>query len=362
MRLPGSITKIDGIGSALSGILSPRRNSPGRVGATPNDDPAASSSTAILPTSPRSPLLDDGREMTSSEYDARYPSPRNDRHREEADGHDDEDERRRRRIAAIYAARRRTTIGGGTLDPASTTTYDRPVCAAVDKTKTRDAETGDGTRRTRTPVGVGGGGGGGGRGGGGTLAIAECHDDDDDDGRGMEMEGEGYELEGGPGGYSTVKLGHKFLFLCCDTKRAVVILTSISMLLNSFAFASAMIKYNGSNAEGFVGAMVMLGCGIFVTFCAFLGAFWYSKSVVAVGLLYVAYQLTMDVIRVSKYDWSSSGGDDDDGGKLAVLFPLIVNGLIFYAEAMFISEVNDGIMSRGTYKTRERYSCCCTRW
>ena len=175
-----------------------------------------------------------------------------------------------------------------------------------------------------------------------------------------EREAGGYELEEGSG--AVLKLGHKFLFVCCDTKRAVIILTSITILLNSLTFSSAMIKYDGTNAEGFNGAMVMLGCGIFVTFCALLGAFWYSKSVVAVGLLYTTYQLTMDIIGISKYDWSSSGGGDDGGGKLAVLLPLIVNALIFYAEAMFISEVNDGIMSKGTYKARERYSCCCTWW
>ncbi|KAL3778744.1 hypothetical protein ACHAW5_010349 [Stephanodiscus triporus] len=109
--------------------------------------------------------------------------------------------------------------------------------------------------------------------------------------------------------------------------------------------------------------MVVQGCGIFVTLCALLGAFWYSAWAVGVGLLYASYQIAMGIIRITGYDWGDAGGgnDDDGDGKLVVVLPLVVNVLVFYAEAVYISEVFDGTISEETYKRRERYSCCCTR-
>jgi hypothetical protein len=168
----------------------------------------------------------------------------------------------------------------------------------------------------------------------------------------------GGEVEGGEieAIYREGKLGHKFLFVCCDSKRAVVVLTSVMLFLNAFMFASALIEYRGQEREGFASAMVMQGCGMFITFCVLLGAFWYSIHVVAVGLLYTAYQLMIGIIRITRYDWHGGNGES---GKLVVILPFVVNSLIFYAEAVFISEVSDGIISADTYKQRERYSCCC---
>jgi len=99
--------------------------------------------------------------------------------------------------------------------------------------------------------------------------------------------------------------------------------------------------------------MLVRGCGMFVTFATLLGAIWYSKSVVTVGLLFTCYQASVAVINLRKYNLN--GGN----GRLEVIFPLVWSILNFYAQGVFISEVNDGIMSAETYKRREKYSCCC---
>lgn len=156
------------------------------------------------------------------------------------------------------------------------------------------------------------------------------------------------------------KEGHKFFLICCDTKRAVLYLNSIVLLLNIFTLAVAVSKAVSNDdptADGFVKAIIIRSCGLFVTFTAILGAYWYSKSLVSVGLLFTCYQLTVATIGLARYNWT--GGYNEDG-KLEVLLPAVWYALMFYAEAAFVSEVHDGVMNHETYQRREKYSCCCT--
>ena len=152
------------------------------------------------------------------------------------------------------------------------------------------------------------------------------------------------------------KKGHKFFFFCCDSKRAGIMLNSFLLMLNLFTFTAIMVQAN-PEAEGYVRAVTVRLCGMFVTFTTLLGFYYYSKSIILVGLTYCCYNLTMGIIALAKYDWQGLTQNED--GKLSVLFPVVMNVLIFYAEAVFVCEVNDGIMTPETYKRREKYSCCC---
>lgn len=150
------------------------------------------------------------------------------------------------------------------------------------------------------------------------------------------------------------KQGHKFLFCCCDTKRAVIWLNYIVLLFNILTLTAAIMNGNRA-ADGFVKDMVMQACGMFITFTTLLGAYWYSMTIVGVGLIYACYHLTVGIMNMAKYNWT---GDNEDG-KLVVILPFLWYILTFYAEAMFIVELHDGTMSPETYKSREKYSCCC---
>mmetsp|Transcript_31985 Transcript_31985/g.57816 ORF Transcript_31985/g.57816 Transcript_31985/m.57816 type:complete len:203 (-) Transcript_31985:384-992(-) len=156
-------------------------------------------------------------------------------------------------------------------------------------------------------------------------------------------------------GFRERKQGHKLFFVCCDTKRAVLWLNTIELMLNIFILTAAVMS-DRAKAEGYNRAMIVRGCGMFVTFTTLLGAYWYSKSIVLVGLVHTCYQLTVAVFKITRFNWD--GGYNEES-ELEVLLPIIWNSLLFYAEGMFISEVNDGIMSSQTYKRREMYSCCC---
>mmetsp|Transcript_19434 Transcript_19434/g.41556 ORF Transcript_19434/g.41556 Transcript_19434/m.41556 type:complete len:204 (+) Transcript_19434:205-816(+) len=152
------------------------------------------------------------------------------------------------------------------------------------------------------------------------------------------------------------KKGHKFFFVCCDTKRAVIWLNTLILMVNVFTLTAAVVQTDRVKADGYVQAIIVRCCGMFVTFTTLLGAYWYSKSIVLVGLAFTCYQLTIAVFKCARYNWN--GGYNEDG-PLDVIVPAVWYTLLFYAEGAFISEVNDGIMSAETYKRRERYSCCC---
>ena len=152
------------------------------------------------------------------------------------------------------------------------------------------------------------------------------------------------------------KQGHKFFFFCCDSKRAGIMLNSFLLMLNLFTFTAMMVQVD-PQTEGYIRAVTVRFCGMFVTFTALLGFYYYSKSIILVGLTFCCYNLAMGIIALAKYDWQGLTQNED--GKLSVLFPVVMNVLIFYAEAVFVCEVNDGIMTPETYKRREKYSCCC---
>ena len=153
------------------------------------------------------------------------------------------------------------------------------------------------------------------------------------------------------------KLGHKFFFCCCDTKRAVLYLNIIILMLSIFTFTAGIVQTD-PGSEGFIRAVTVRACGIFITITTILGAYWYSKSVILVGMIYCCYQLAMGIIKMTRYDWRGLDGSEDDG-KLQVIFPVFWQVLNFYAMAVFLLEVNDGTMSEETYQKREKYSCCC---
>lgn len=146
------------------------------------------------------------------------------------------------------------------------------------------------------------------------------------------------------------KRGHRLFFCCCDSKRAVVWINMAILLLNLFTFTNTIMNVD-SETEGYMQVLIIKGCGILVTLATIVGAFMYSKSIVFVGLMFACYQLSMALIKIVR---NGEGGDDTN---TAVLY-LVINLVNFYAEAVFISEVTDEVLTPETYKARER-SCCC---
>ena len=91
------------------------------------------------------------------------------------------------------------------------------------------------------------------------------------------------------GGLSKRKKGHMFFFVCCDTRRAVLCLNTTMLLLNMSTLTAAVMQLDCVKAEGYMKVMIVRGCGMFVPFTTLPRAFWYSKSIVIVGLTHTCY-------------------------------------------------------------------------
>lgn len=154
------------------------------------------------------------------------------------------------------------------------------------------------------------------------------------------------------------KRGHRFL-CCCDSKRAVIYLNLIILLLNLFTFIITVTKADPA-MEGYTRVMVIRGSGLVVTLCTIVGAYWYSQGIVGVGLAFTCYLLSMSILEMVRYDWTPGAYNEDP--LIQIIFPLVWNCLIFYADAVFIVEVSDGTITPENYKRRERWSCCCFLW
>lgn len=155
------------------------------------------------------------------------------------------------------------------------------------------------------------------------------------------------------------KKGHKMCFFICDTKRAVMILTSFDFCIIAFSI-TRLIRLARENGEPLFDMssdvskkLVTQACALFVDVAVVVGALWYSALVVSVGFLFKCYQLVTSSI-VALQNWENN---TDYITSVAIVASL--NVLFLYASAVFMWEVHSGILTKKTYQRREKYSCCC---
>lgn len=154
------------------------------------------------------------------------------------------------------------------------------------------------------------------------------------------------------------KKGHKLFFFLCDTKRAVLILST----LNFFLLALTMARnFKNAKANGvafdisneFTKKFVTHACSLFVDCTTILGAMWYSVMIVAVGFSFDIYQLVVSSMSAAQ-NWVDDPEYITTVGVLAAL-----NVMNLYALGAFMWEVHKGVLTQETYQKREKYSCCC---
>lgn len=154
------------------------------------------------------------------------------------------------------------------------------------------------------------------------------------------------------------KKGHKLFFFLCDTKRAVLILST----LNFFILALTMAR-NFKNAKAnevpfdisneFTKKFVTHACSLFVDCTTILGAMWYSPMIVAVGFSFDIYRLVVSSMSAAQ-NWV-----DDPEYITTVTVLAALNVMNLYALGAFMWEVHKGVLTQETYQKREKYSCCC---
>ena len=158
-----------------------------------------------------------------------------------------------------------------------------------------------------------------------------------------------------------VKQGHKCCGVCCDTRRAVIIVNLVNIGLTAIAlfgiaFAKANVENIQNNAdqidddelmatlEGFndlpLGTIIAVAIlRIAASACGVAGAYFYNIWLVGISALAYVLEFIFSLI-----------GLQIDGAVIAALFA--------YPHYFFIQEVRKGIMSKENYPNEE-HSCCC---
>lgn len=161
-----------------------------------------------------------------------------------------------------------------------------------------------------------------------------------------------YQLAEGIGGDGR-KQGHKCCGVCCDMRRAVIIVNIIMSLdlglfsvlwalnlTNQAVFTSALAEEFNYYSIGGFGIAAILTIRVLFCLAGIVGAVKYSAIGVGLALAGYAFAFVMSLI----------GGVNLIGMIMAVFFA--------YPHVFFIKEVRSGIMTKENYPTEE-FSCCC---
>ena len=140
--------------------------------------------------------------------------------------------------------------------------------------------------------------------------------------------------------------GHTFLGCCCDTRRAVIIIDSILLVMAFISIlASAAIpdSWLDDNEVDRHWRLYVIGyaiAGIVSLSTGIWGALRYKVWMIWVAGVWHVIMAIIDLVSVS-------------------LIGLILSGIFAYPHFVLASEIRRGIMEPETYKQREEHSCCC---
>ena len=197
-----------------------------------------------------------------------------------------------------------------------------------------------------------------------------------------------------------LKQGGKCFGCCCDYRRAVIVLSIISLILGILGIASAFTRQNYGNdlsndelvddIDDIVdkyrtGTIVLAIVGFVFAFIALAGAMMFNWFMVFVSALYVIASFIVGIVIgvmqfndvVDLLDNHNYGMDSTDPDALTdseedaletfmrvwlivgYVIAAIICALFVYPSFCFVKEVRSGIMTKETYP-REEHSCCCT--
>mmetsp|Transcript_44231 Transcript_44231/g.94157 ORF Transcript_44231/g.94157 Transcript_44231/m.94157 type:complete len:178 (+) Transcript_44231:130-663(+) len=164
------------------------------------------------------------------------------------------------------------------------------------------------------------------------------------------------------GGAKEEKIGHKICGCCCDSRRAVIVLNVINIILTVIGMSIVVFANNspdldkalveqGISVEDWEKSykifMAVYSIDIVILTIVALGANLYNICSVGLGLIWALAYMTFSIWA----NGSNSTAVTIAGAAISFLIKLYIYGV-------FISEVKDGIMTPETYP-REEFSCCC---
>ena len=205
--------------------------------------------------------------------------------------------------------------------------------------------------------------------------------------------------------YQQEKKGGKCFGCCCDYRRAVIILSIISIVLGIIGLISQSTTGNNTSVNDIsddeivkdieeitdsykTGSIVLAVIGFVMSLIALGGGITFNWMMVGISVIYVIisfivgiilglrqFNEIVDYLDETNYGTTTNGttidGDtltesEEDDLEAFIRMMLIVGyviagiitALFVYPSFCFIQEVRSGIMSKETYP-REEHSCCC---
>lgn len=157
---------------------------------------------------------------------------------------------------------------------------------------------------------------------------------------------------------------------CASSKKGVQIFNVLGMisviimmiLLSVNKYADIEVDVNGDPAaeqemkelrENYFYYMIAYAVGLAVYLIAIMGACMYSSCLISIAILYSLFNLGNMI-----YFGVTQAQSEEFWVFGYIVWPTIWSLIYIYPHAVFISEVNSGIMSPKTY-ARERASLCC---
>lgn len=157
------------------------------------------------------------------------------------------------------------------------------------------------------------------------------------------------------------KQGQKVCFGCCDSRRAVIIMDAIKLVLTIFSIIS-VLRSSGSDDEDDRGVeevtifswernaplydapnsvyLVWGAVAIIGNILGISGAVQFNANLVLVASVYYVGSIIWFALHYS-------------------IFGVLEEIIWLHPHIVLFSEIKKGIMSEGTYAAREEYSCCC---
>lgn len=158
--------------------------------------------------------------------------------------------------------------------------------------------------------------------------------------------------------------------MTCSSKKGVQIFNVLGIisviimmvLLSVNKYADVEVDVNGDPAaeqemkelkENYMYYMIAYAVGLAVYGFALMGACMFSSCLVSIAILYSLFNLANMI-----YFGITQGQGEQYWVFGYIVWPIVWSLIYIYPHAVFISEVNKGIMSPKTY-ARERASLCC---
>mmetsp|Transcript_11840 Transcript_11840/g.34181 ORF Transcript_11840/g.34181 Transcript_11840/m.34181 type:complete len:235 (+) Transcript_11840:161-865(+) len=176
------------------------------------------------------------------------------------------------------------------------------------------------------------------------------------------------------------KVGQKCCGCCCDFRRAVIVMSIISIVFSGLGVIGSIAEADDRNAENQPGsdlnseeskfladdlrtANTVIGIlDLLTSICGLVGAIIYNKYMVLLPAIYsICSFIAVSVLTAQAYqDLEDETGTSIDTPAGSYVIGIILTFLWVYPNIGFFYENHRGILTKETYP-REEFSCCCVQ-